>query len=281
VGAPGGGGAFAMRGVPWGTRGGRRARPGGGGGGAPAACKSGLHPVQQLAAVHEQALALQAAFHEAGLGCLITDDEAGVPVQPETALRLCLSSLRLASSLLQWWQRPEHAVTDRLLLAQIAAARSCAYLGCTNLQSSLGPAAVKGEGRLKCRWAGTLCVWGLQSSGSCLLLVDAACMASGCCSCRSHPYLLPSFVFPCFPCSSVPPLPAASAWWPSTAAPPARMPTGARAGTTGCAGRCVRHGMRTRSVRQQQQQPRQRRLARHLRRSCDASILSKWSVCYG
>lgn len=108
---------------------------------------------KQLLGTSQQASALQAAFQDAGLGELLQGQQPPTPVQPTTALRLCASSLRLATALLEWWQRPEQAAASQLALAQIATARSCAYLGCTNLIHGLGPAAVKGEGRLKCRWA--------------------------------------------------------------------------------------------------------------------------------
>lgn len=41
----------------------------------------------------------------------------------------------------------------RLALAQVAAARCCAYLRRPNVQQQGGPAAGEGEGSKKCRWA--------------------------------------------------------------------------------------------------------------------------------
>lgn len=119
--------------------------------GAGASGGSDTSAKQLFGTIGQQASALKAAFQDAGLGELLQGQQPPTPVQPAAALRLCASSLHLAAALLEWWQRPEQAAASQLALAQMAAARSCACLGCDNLEHGLGPAAVKGEGRLKCR----------------------------------------------------------------------------------------------------------------------------------
>ena len=57
----------------------------------------------------------------------------------------------LASALFDWWQRPETQQEQQLEVAQAAARRSCAYLGCSNLGGIYGPAAGQGEGSQRCR----------------------------------------------------------------------------------------------------------------------------------
>ena len=62
----------------------------------------------------------------------------------------------LAAALLAWWRRPEAQSAAALELAQAAAARSCAYLRCANLGGEGGPAAGRGAGSQRCRWAGAI-----------------------------------------------------------------------------------------------------------------------------
>ena len=57
----------------------------------------------------------------------------------------------VGAALLNWWRRPTAQQEQQLEAAQAAAARSCAYLRCTNLGSSGGPAAGQGEGSQRCR----------------------------------------------------------------------------------------------------------------------------------
>ena len=57
----------------------------------------------------------------------------------------------LAPLLREHWSQPEQMAADRLPAAQAAAARSCAYLRCTNLGGEGGPAAGEGVGSQRCR----------------------------------------------------------------------------------------------------------------------------------
>ena len=57
---------------------------------------------------------------------------------------------RLAAALLDWWGRPDEAPAHQLELAQVAAARACAYLRCANVGAEGGPAAGEGAGSMKC-----------------------------------------------------------------------------------------------------------------------------------
>ncbi|PRW21076.1 transcriptional regulator [Chlorella sorokiniana] len=67
------------------------------------------------------------------------------------ARQLELPLLRsLATALLEFWRRPEAAEVGQVELAQAAAARSCAYLGCSNLELEGGPAAGEGAGAKRC-----------------------------------------------------------------------------------------------------------------------------------
>ena len=66
----------------------------------------------------------------------------------------------LAAALLEYWRRPEAAEAGQLELAQAAAARSCAYIGCANFECEGGPAAGEGTGAKCCRCAG-LVGWGI------------------------------------------------------------------------------------------------------------------------
>lgn len=70
---------------------------------------------------------------------------------------------RLAPLVEQFHQRPEQAATARLEAAQAAAARSCAYLRCSNVSLEGGPAAGQGQGSMRCR-----CGWvPLRGPGCC------------------------------------------------------------------------------------------------------------------
>ena len=57
---------------------------------------------------------------------------------------------QLAATLLEHWARPEQQQQDALQLAQAAAARSCAYLRCSNVGGEGGPAAGQGGGSQRC-----------------------------------------------------------------------------------------------------------------------------------
>lgn len=65
--------------------------------------------------------------------------------------RVMPAALQLAAALLAWWRRPEQQAEAALEVAQAAAARSCAYLRCSNLVAEGGPAAGQGEGSMRCR----------------------------------------------------------------------------------------------------------------------------------
>lgn len=57
---------------------------------------------------------------------------------------------RLAKAMQQHWQRTEQQQADALALVQAAAARSCAYLRCANVEQEGGPATGQGAGSKKC-----------------------------------------------------------------------------------------------------------------------------------
>jgi hypothetical protein len=57
---------------------------------------------------------------------------------------------QLASALLVLWTGPEHRKQAALELAQASAARSCAYLSCSNVCAEGGPAAGQGVGSKRC-----------------------------------------------------------------------------------------------------------------------------------
>ena len=84
---------------------------------------------------------------------------AAQPVEQLAAAfqRVLRAAAQLADLLLQCWALPAQAAEMRLELAQAAATRSCAYLGCSNLGLKGGPAAGEGAGSLKC--AGCRSVW--------------------------------------------------------------------------------------------------------------------------
>lgn len=63
-----------------------------------AAGGAGPHPEQLLGVIAQQAGALKAAFQQAGLGELLAGLQPISPVHPAAALRLCVSSLRLAAA---------------------------------------------------------------------------------------------------------------------------------------------------------------------------------------
>ncbi|KAI7835833.1 hypothetical protein COHA_010278 [Chlorella ohadii] len=74
-----------------------------------------------------------------------------------------LPARRLAAALLAWWRRPAAQQAAVLESARAAAARSCAYLRCTNLGGEGGPAAGQGTGSKCCSacravwYCGTAC----------------------------------------------------------------------------------------------------------------------------
>ena len=137
---------------------------------------------------------------------------------------------RLAAALLAWWRRPEVQPAAALEVAQVAAARSCAYLRCANLGGEGGPAAGQGTGSQRCRWVddgmGEQCRYRCHSV-PCMHVCTVAPIAS-CTLCHS----LPSHAAPAERCG--------------TAAPPAPTPTGGR-GTAACARRWARRGRQRRS----------------------------------
>jgi hypothetical protein len=63
----------------------------------------------------------------------------------------------VAAVLLEFWGEKELVAAARLELAQGATARSCAFLGCSNLGLAGGPAGGEGQGSLKC--AGCRSAW--------------------------------------------------------------------------------------------------------------------------
>jgi hypothetical protein len=70
---------------------------------------------------------------------------------------------QLASALLVLWTGPEQRKQAALELAQASAARSCAYLSCSNVCAEGGPAAGQGVGNKRCSqchtafYCGTAC----------------------------------------------------------------------------------------------------------------------------
>lgn len=84
---------------------------------------------------------------------------------PDHAALLQLSQLAADSARLlqQYWRLPTQLAAQRLELGRAAAARSCAYLRCTNLEARGGPAAGQGAGSLRCSacrmvwYCGTAC----------------------------------------------------------------------------------------------------------------------------
>jgi hypothetical protein len=79
--------------------------------------------------------------------------------QPSTSLPAAAKILReeaqpaagrLAAALLMLWTQPDQRKEAALQLAQASAARSCAYLSCSNVCGGDGPAAVKGVGNKRC-----------------------------------------------------------------------------------------------------------------------------------
>ena len=63
----------------------------------------------------------------------------------------------VAAALLDFWGGKEQVAAARLVVAQGATTRSCAFLGCSNLGLEGGPAAGQGRGSLKC--AGCRAAW--------------------------------------------------------------------------------------------------------------------------
>ncbi|KAL4421393.1 hypothetical protein ABPG75_010684 [Micractinium tetrahymenae] len=119
-----------------------------------------LPPPQQQAAAE-----LQAAMHAV---LMLPLDRGGASPPDYNAfidglLRTVVPAQRVAALLLQHWARPEQVAADRLVLAQAAAARSCANLRCANLGLEGGPAAGQGRGCKRCSacravyYCGTAC----------------------------------------------------------------------------------------------------------------------------
>jgi len=120
-------------------------------------------------------------------------DRQGVAAALQVLQQQALPPAReIAAALLQWYQRPAQRQRDALELAQVAAARSCAFLRCANVACIGGPAAGQGEGSKRCRW---VCVPGgglvcgqvdLSKSGACSAgLHGVLCYAVPCCAVRA------------------------------------------------------------------------------------------------
>jgi hypothetical protein len=83
---------------------------------------------------------LEAAKHSAAIAV-----ELAIEVKP------LLQQTKEAAALLHtFWQLPEQVAAARLEVAQVAATRSCAYLGCSNLGMSGGLGAGQGVGSKLC-----------------------------------------------------------------------------------------------------------------------------------
>jgi hypothetical protein len=117
---------------------------------------AGVLPAPLLEAVRAALLRLETVEAEwQGAQDLLAAQLVG---QQAAALQPALqSAAQLADLLLQCWALPAQMVESRLELAQAAATRSCAFLGCSNLSLEGGPAAGEGAGSLKC--AGCRSVW--------------------------------------------------------------------------------------------------------------------------
>ena len=157
--------------------------------------------------------------------------------------------LQQAAALMQqYYASPTVAAERQLALAQAAAGRSCAYLRCTNLGGEGGPAAGQGVGGMRCRWAGRV----KQAGGW-----NREQQAEACCCASATHALTPAF---CAPYAILPLRCTVLAARCGTAAPPARTPTGGRAGTTACARRWAWPGGRPRRQRRRRRRQRRRRM---------------------
>ncbi len=169
-------------------------------------------------------------------------DEDGSLDQLMVQLRPLLQpAAGLAALMQQYYALPAVEQPRQLAVAQAAAGRCCAYLRCANVGGEGGPAAGEGVGSKRCRWA--LRGWAV---GGCLPHPAASVVGSCACwpCCRQHS------INPTIPC-------AAHAVRCGTAAPPARTPTGGRAGTAACAGRWARCERQRRRLGGQLRQRRQ------------------------
>ncbi len=145
--------------------------------------------------------------------------------------------LQHAAALMQQYHTLPAVEEERqLAVAQAAAGRSCAYLRCANLGGEGGPTAGQGAGSMRCgcdRDAARLARLALWVAG-----IDS--IVHG----KLIWHALPSRSASLTRCTaSLPAVPAARC---GTAAPPARTPTGGRAGTAACARRWARRGGRLR-----------------------------------
>ena len=156
---------------------------------------------------------------------------------------------RLAAALRQWWSSAEQRQESALMLAQVAAGRSCAFLRCANLAGAGGPAMKQGVGSRPCR-----CEMGVDCAQ------DSAGLISSwkCSRHRTHGsmHLQLTHAAPltsCFACLLLPI--EADATLCGTAAPPARMPTGRRAATGAHAARWALHVLQPRQRSRRRRRP--------------------------
>ena len=159
-----------------------------------------------------------------------------------TLRQLLQPAADLAALMRQYYALPAVAAERQLALAQAAAGRSCAYLRCANLGGEGGPAAGQGVGSMRCRCGRTDVAvgWAGEQGKEC-----CCCSAPGCMPAELAKTVCTSF-------SSLPfAVPAARC---GTAAPPARTPTGGRAGTAVCARHWARRGGRPRRRQRRRQQ---------------------------
>ena len=84
-------------------------------------------------------------------------DLSSQPQTPDSLQRFARTAAQLAAVVQQHWAEPAQQAQHRLALAQVAAARSCAYLRCPNVEQAGGPAAGEGLSSKLCR-----CVWIVQ-----------------------------------------------------------------------------------------------------------------------
>ncbi len=205
-------------------------------------------PGDQAAQLRTVLHSLQQQQQQGLLGGLLA---GGQPAEQMPDWRLLLPpAADLAALMQQYYALPALEAERRLLLAQAAAGRSCAYLHCANLGGEGGPAAGQGAGSMRCRCvdgARGLAMGQLGQLNSLIVLASTAQL-----SLRSAALPIAAR-HPCIVLS----LCAAPAVRCGTAALAARTPTGGRAGTAACAGRWARRGGRPRR-RQQLRQLRQR-----------------------
>lgn len=115
------------------------------------------HPpgqIGQSSSPAAEAASLGEELHEA-VGALQTVRQAAAQSQSAAERRQATQAAlpqaaRVAQLLERWFELPQQAAGVRLLLAQAAASRACAYLGCANLGGGGGPFAGEGQGSQRC-----------------------------------------------------------------------------------------------------------------------------------